>query len=343
MNFISDNANGADPRILDALTKANSGAVLSYGGDPGTARLQARFGALFGRAVTSFPVVSGTAANALALATLTPPHGLIFCHARSHIMMAECGAVEFHSHGARLVGVEGENCKIDARALAAAIDAVPRNFAHSMQPATVTLSQSTELGTVYAPAEVRAIADICHARGLKLHMDGARFANALAYLDVAPAQASWECGVDVLSFGASKGGALAAEAVIFFDAPDASDFMYRRKKAGHLISKMRFVSAQLEAYVEDGLWLGNAAHANAMAAQLAQGLKNAPDVRLTAPVQTNMVFADIPTALAMRLREGGAIFHDWGSTGKDRVTIRLVTSFATPQTDVAKVIELAGG
>jgi threonine aldolase len=343
MNFISDNAYGAHPRMLEALGRANVGAPLSYGADPHTAQLQTRFGALFGRDVASFPVVSGTAANALALATLTPPHGLIFCHALSHIMVAECGAVEFHTHGARLVGIEGENCKIDPDALIAAIDAVPRNFAHSMQPATVSLSQPTELGTVYELDEVRAIAAICAARGLKLHMDGARFAGALVRLGATAAQASWECGVDVLSLGASKGGALAAEAVIFFNAGDAGDFIYRRKKAGHLISKMRFVSAQLETYVADDLWLENAGRANALAAQLAQGLDALPDVRLIAPVQVNMVFAGISVALASRLRAGGAIFHDWRAAENGRVLARLVTSFATPEADVTKFLDLVKG
>lgn len=343
MNFASDNAYGALPQVLDALVRANAGAVKSYGADPLTEQLPARFAELFGRDVAVFPVVTGTAANALALAVLTPPHGAVFCHAQSHIMDSECGAPEFYSHGAKLIGVAGEDGKLTLDAVTAAIDAVPRGFVHSSQPFLVSLSQPTEMGTVYSLAEIRAIADACHIRGLKLHMDGARFACALDSLKASPAEATWQCGVDVLSFGASKGGTLGAEAVVFFDPAEARDFEYRRKAGGHLVSKMRFVSAQLHAYVEGGLWLEAAGRANALAQTLAAGLRAVSSVSIVGPVETNMVFAQMPVALAARLRAAGAIFYDWRPPQDGRVLVRLATSFATPPGAVAKFLEIAKG
>ena len=207
----------------------------------------------------------------------------------------------------------------------------------------MSLSQPTELGTVYALEELRAIAGACHARGVKLHLDGARFGNALAALNATPADATWKVGVDALSFGASKGGTLGAEAVVFFDPADAADFEYRRKKGGHLISKMRFVSTQLEAYVRDGLWLEAAARANALAARLGEGLRALDSITIAVPVQTNMVFADMPVEMAERLRGAGAIFYDWKPPANGRVLARLATSFATPQEDVAKFLTIAKG
>jgi threonine aldolase len=341
MNFASDNAWGALPQVMEALARANAGAATPYGTDAITQGLTARFSALFERDVAVFPVATGTAANALALATLTPPHGAILCHAESHIAEHECGAPEFYAHSAKLVGLHGENGKLALETITKAIDAIPRGFVHTSQPFCVSLSQPTELGTVYSLDEVRAIADAVHARGLKLHLDGARFGNALAALDATPAQATWQAGVDVLSFGASKGGTLGAEAVVFFHPADAADFEYRRKKGGHLISKMRFVSAQLEAFLEDGLWLKAAARANALAAKLAEGLKALNSVTITVPVQTNMVFAEMPVETAQRLRDAGAIFYDWKPPAGGRVLNRLATSFATPQEDVAKFLEIA--
>ncbi len=343
MNFASDNAYGALPQVLDALLRANDGAVKPYGADPFTHDLTARFSALFAREVAIYPVVTGTAANALALACFTPPHGAVFCHAQSHIMDSECGAPEFYSHGAKLIGIEGADGKLSLEAITAAIDAVPRGFVHTSQPFMVSLSQPTEMGTVYSLAEITAIAEACHARGLKLHLDGARFACALDALKARPAEATWQCGVDVLSFGASKGGTIGAEAVVFFDPADARDFEYRRKAGGHLVSKMRFVSAQLHAFVADGLWLDAAARANGLAQTLAAGLKDLDGIRIVGAVQTNMVFAQMPIALAARLRDAGAIFYDWTPPRDGRVLVRLATSFATPQGDVAKFIQIAKG
>lgn len=343
MNFASDNGYGALPQVMAALVRANDGTARSYGADPITRDLTASFARLFERELAAFPVATGTAANALALATLTPPHGAIFCHQDSHIMVHECGAPEFFAHSAKLTGLAGAEGKIALDALTAALDGTAWGDVHSAQPAALSLSQPTELGTLYSLDEVRAIATACHRRGLKVHMDGARFGNALAAMGVSPAQATWECGVDVLSFGASKGGTLGAEAVIFFDPALAGDFEYRRKKGGHLMSKMRFVSAQLAAFLEGGLWLEAAARANGLAQRLAQGLAALPDVRLAAPVQTNMVFAEMPEAMAARLRAAGAYFHDWEPPRDGRLTARLALSFATPEEDVARFLEIAAG
>ena len=216
---------------------------------------------------------------------------------------------------------------------------MPRGFVHSVQPAAISLSQPTELGTLYTCKEIAAIAALAHEEGLKLHVDGARFGNALAALGTTPADASWRCGIDVLSFGASKGGALAAEAVVFFDPCEARDFEYRRKKAGHLVSKMRFISAQLVAYIDKTLWLDSAARANALAARFGEGLK-ARGIALLAPVQTNMVFAALSAKQCERLRTAGAQFYDGLPVGEGKSGTRLVTSFATPEADVTEFLAL---
>jgi len=343
MNFTSDNCYGASPEILAAVANANSGSDSSYGDDAITARLKALFSDVFERQVAVFPVISGTAANALSLATIVPPHGAVICHAQSHIEVDECGAVEFFSHGAKIIGLESEDGKLAPASIEAALARLPKGSVHSSQAAAVSITQSTEFGTVYRPTEIGAIADLARRHGLKLHMDGARFANALACLDCAPADLTWRAGVDVMSFGATKNGALGAEAVIFFNPDDVRDFEYRRKKSGHLISKMRFVSAQLDAYLAHGRWLTNAAHANALATRLAEGLAGASGVEIAHPVEANAVFAHIPDAAARRLRAAGAKFYDWKPSQRGRTLIRLVTSFATPEEDVANFIKSVRG
>ena len=337
MNFTSDNCTGAAPEILAALTSANDGAEPSYGDDAVTTRLEARFAQVFERAVRVYPVISGTAANALALASLVPPHGAILCHETSHIVVDECGAPEFFTHGAKTVGIPGADGKIAPGAIETALKRFQKGDVHHLQPMAVSITQATELGTVYTPDEIAGIAGVARAHGMKLHMDGARFANALAHLGCTPAELSWRAGVDALSFGATKNGALGAEAVLFFDRDAAGDFAYRRKKSGHLISKMRFVSAQLEACLKDGLWLRNAERANRLAERLAQGFAVAP----AHPVEANMVFLSLPDATVARLRAAGARFYDWGPPKDGRTLIRLVASFATPDEDVAKLIEAA--
>ena len=343
MNFTSDNCYGASPEILAAVAAANGGSAPSYGDDPVTARLQARFAEIFERDVAMFPVISGTSANALSLATLVPPHGAVVCHAQSHIAVDECGAVEQSTHGARLIGVNGENGRLTPVAIEAALAPIHRGDVHHAQPSAISITQATEFGTVYRADEIAAIAEVARAHGMKLHMDGARFANALAALGCAPADMTWRAGVDALSFGATKNGALGAEAVLFFNPGDAADFAYRRKKSGHLMSKMRFVSAQLEAYLGDGLWLKNARRANAQAQRLADGISGAAGAEIACPVESNAVFAFLPDHTVARLREAGAQFYDWMPPKDGRTLTRLVTSFATPDEDVANFIAIARG
>lgn len=343
MNFRSDNCYGVAPEIADAVQAANHGTDSSYGDDAITARLQTRFSEIFERDVHVYPVISGTAANALALATLVPSHGAVLCHAASHIAVDECGAVEFFTHGAKLVGLEGADGKLTPALAEAALARFEKGSVHHPQPSAISITQATEFGTVYRREEIAALSGVARANGMKLHMDGARFANALAALGCAPADITWRAGVDVLSFGATKNGAMGAEAVVFFAEDDVRHFEYRRKKSGHLMSKMRFVSAQLEAYLHNGLWLKLATSANACAAQLAEGLAGVPGARLAYLAQANEVLVRVPDETAARLRKAGAVFYDWEPPNAGSTLIRLVTSFATPQEDVANFIRIAKG
>ena len=341
MNFTSDNTYGATPEILAAVTAAAAGAVPSYGDDPLTGELGATMSQLFAREVAAYPVITGTAANALALSTLCPPHGAILCHAEAHSAVDECGAPEFYSHGAKLVTIEGVGGKLTPDAIEAALKHFQVGVVHHAQPAVVSITQATEFGTVYTPNEVSEIAAVAKKHRLKLHMDGARFANALVRLGRSPADATWKLGVDALSFGATKNGALCAEAVVFFDKADVRDFEYRRKKGGHLLSKMRFVSAQLTAYVEDDRWLKTAARANALTERMAQSLARVEGAEIAYPVEANAIFAYLPDAVVKRLRKGGARFYDWRPSANGRTLVRLVLSFATPDEDVDRFLDIA--
>lgn len=345
MDFTSDNAAGAAPGILEALARENDGTAASYGADAVTAGLAGRFSAIFEHEVAVFPVVTGTAANALALAALTPPHGAVMCHELAHVHVDECGAPEMFSGGAKLVPLSGPGAKIDPAALVAALAALPAGIVHHVQPAALTVTQSTELGAVYTPDEIGALVEIARGRGLRVHMDGARFANAVAALGLAPAEITWKAGIDILSFGATKNGALAAEAVIVFDPELARDLAFRRKRAGHLLSKMRFLSAQLAAYLEDGLWLRLAAHANSMAARLGAGLAVLPGATLHLAPQANEIFVRLQMDTIARLKTGGARFHPWPMPGDDAQarTVRLVTSFQSQPSEIDAFLALARG
>ena len=339
MNFASDNTAGAAPEIMAALARANDGHAVSYGGDETTARLKTRFAEIFERDVEVFPVVTGTAANALSIAAIAPPYGAVICHELSHIHLDECGAPEMFSGGSKLLPVGGAGGKIDPREVQAVLDAYPAGVVHHVQPAALSLTQSTELGAVYTADEIAVLSQVARARGLHLHIDGARFANAVASLGATPASLTWKAGVDIMSFGATKNGALAAEAVIVFNRDIGSDLAFRRKRAGHLLSKMRFVSAQLEAYLEDDLWLRLAAHANRMTARLAEGLA-AAGAEISVIPQANEIFPRLPVALVERLRAAGARFHPWPMAGddEDARTIRLVTSFQTTDEEVRRFL-----
>jgi threonine aldolase len=334
VNFNSDNVVGASPEIMAALAAANADAVASYGDDPITARVEAAFRRLFERDVAVFPVATGTAANALSLAACVPPWGVIYCHRDAHIACDECGAPEFYAGGAKLALLDGAAAKLDPAVLAAALETSGQGVVHHAQPAAVSVSQATEAGAVYRPDELATLAQIAHARGLTLHVDGARFANALVTLGCSPAEATWRAGVDVLSFGATKNGALAAEAIVVFAPALAATIAFRRKRAGHLFSKLRFLSAQLEAYLADDLWLANARHANAMAARAAAGLARLANqgVALVHPVEANELFVRLPEAVGQGLTADGFLFHGWGAPADG--VIRLVTAWCTEPADI---------
>jgi threonine aldolase len=341
-NFSSDHVAPACDAIMAAVNKANDGFVTSYGGDDLTAKLQSVTSDLFEKQVTVFPVTSGTAANALALSQIVPAFGAIYCYEAAHIVTDESGAPGFFTGGAQLVGFPAADGRIRPEQLTKAVAYAEDLGIHHVKPGAVTLTQATEWGTVYSLAEISAISEVAKKYELPVHMDGARFANALVHLGCTPAEATWKCGVDVLSLGATKNGALGAEAVVFFDPAMARDFERRRKRAGHLMSKLRFLSAQLNAYFKKGLWLENARHANAMATRLAQGLKTVPGARLLHPVDANEIFVALPEATASGLETQGFKFYRWPLHIADSgITIRLVTCYATSSADVDAFIAAA--
>jgi threonine aldolase len=341
MTLISDNAVGVAPEIMSALVEANRGASMPYGADDWTRRVERKMAEIFEHEVRVFPVVTGTAANALSIATLAPPYGSIYAHEEAHVMADECGAPELFSGGAKLRPMPGAHGKLTAETLDRALARDATGDVHQVVPAAISVTQATEAGTVYKPAELQSIAEVAHRHKVRLHMDGARFANAMAFLNVPARQVTWEAGIDVLSFGASKGGCMAAEAVVIFDPALAAHFGHRRMRGGHLVSKMRFVSAQLEAYVTDGLWLKLARHANAMAQRLAQGITAAlprlPGAKLLHPVEANELFVQLPAETIAGLREAGFAFYDWPAEAG--AGIRLVTAFNTDAAYVEQFVK----
>jgi threonine aldolase len=341
MYFASDNTAGIAPEILAAIGKANSGYALGYGNDAWTARVERRFAEIFEREVAVFLVPTGTVANALAIAHMAPPWGAVLCHAESHIATDECGAPEFFGGGLKLIGLRGEGAKVSAETLRAALERGQWGGPHHVSPGVLSLSQATECGTVYRVAETKELAEIAHKHRMTVHMDGARLGNALARMNVSPAEMTWKAGVDALSFGATKGGAMGAEAVIFFDAKRGAEMQSRRKRGGGLASKHRFIAAQMEAFLADDLWMRLARHANAMADALAAGLTEA-GCKPVWPVEANEVFAPITTQMDKRLKAAGAMYYPWPGEGlpKDRILVRLVTSFQTTKDDVDKFLSL---
>ncbi|WP_066799346.1 threonine aldolase family protein [Sphingomonas soli] len=314
MRFFSDNAAPVCPPVLAALGEVN---VLdtAYDGDRWSQRLDGRFSELFGTEVRALWVATGTAANSLALAALCPPHGGVVCHSEAHINVDECGAPEFYTHGAKLLAGNGAGAKLTPDAIRAVIDPIRRDV-HQVQPHAISITQATEYGLVYSPAEVAAIGALAKERGLGLHMDGARFANAVAHLGCAPADMTWKAGVDALSFGFVKNGGMNAEALIFFKPELADATLYRRKRAGLLSSKGRYSAAQLLAMLEGDLWLANARAANAGAKLLAE----AAGERLVHPVEANEVFLRVTAEEAAGLRALGFDFYDWG-VGEARLVV----------------------
>lgn len=328
MRFFSDNAAPACPQVVAALAQANVQDT-AYDGDRWTAQLDARFSALFETDVAVLWVPTGTAANCLALAALCPPYGGVVCHREAHIQADEAGAPEFFTHGAKLLLAEGAGAKLTPDAIRAVIDPI-RPGVHWVQPHAISITNATEYGLVYTPAEVTAIGSLARERGLKLHMDGARFANAVAHLGCSPADVTWRAGVAALSFGFIKNGGLGAEALIFFDPDLAEASRIRRKRAGHLQSKGRFLAVQLLAMLDDDLWLRNARAANAGAALLAQAARG----RLVHEVESNGVFLRVTPEEAASLRAQGFDFYDWG-VGE----ARLMVSWDQAEADIRPLAE----
>ena len=334
MWFTSDNASGAAPEIMAAVARANDGYARSYGADALMDKVRDQLRDLFEAPEAAvFLVTTGTVANALSLALLTPPWGAVFCHTQAHIAEDECGAPEFYTSGAKLVLVGGAQGRMEPEALEAAILRAKGAGVHGVQPGAVSITNVTEAGTVHSVAEVAALAAVAKAHGLPVHLDGARFANALVATGATAAEMTWKAGVDVLSFGGTKNGCLGVEAVVIFDPAKAWEFELRRKRAGHLMSKHRYLSAQMTAYLEDGLWLKLAAHANAMGARLARGLAQMPEVDLVHPVEANILFPEWPEGTHARLEAAGAMYYPYPAPmGRERA--RLVASWSTTEADV---------
>ncbi|QYH34558.1 low specificity L-threonine aldolase [Salinibacterium sp. M195] len=339
--YLSDNAAGASPQILDAVVAASAGPSTPYGNDPLTAQMRAKMADAFECQLDVFPVGTGSAANGIGLAALTRPWGSILAHADSHIHNDEAGAPEFFTDGSKIVLLGGDHSKIDPDELRAAVK-VGVGDVHSVQASVLSLTQVTETGSVYSIDELRELTSIAREAGLRVHMDGARFANALIALDVSPAEMTWKLGVDILSFGATKNGALTADAIVCFDPTLATELSFRHKRGGQLTSKMRFQSAQLDAYLTDDLWLDNARQSNAMAARLRAGIMDVAGVTVTSEPGSNILFALFPDELSAALLERGFGFYtDMGQHGM----VRIVVSFVHVEEDIdafiAAIRELA--
>ena len=330
----SDNAAGVAPEILAAIEAANVGSALAYGDDDLTAGLHDVVREVFEHpSARVFPVTSGTAANALSLSSLTPPWGAVLCHPTAHIITAEGGSTSLLGAGAVMQGVDGEHALIDPDRLRARLDATRWGDPHESQPSVLSLTVPSDDGTLYQPEQIAALVEIARASGLKVHVDGARVANAVAAHGCSPADLTWRAGVDVLSLGAIKNGALGADAIVAFDDEAAEQLVYRTKRSGHVTSKMRFQSAQLTAYLTDGLWLRLAAHANQRMAELAAGLTSLADdgVRLLERVDVNMAFVGLPAAAADALPDAGILCYRMTDT-----SVRLVTSWQTTTDEVVE-------
>ncbi|NUB44417.1 low specificity L-threonine aldolase [Fertoebacter nigrum] len=341
MFFASDNASPVPPQVMAALAEANQGYAMPYGNDPIMARVRARIRAIFEAPEAAvYLVATGTAANSLSLAIACPPWGAVFCHRQAHIEADECGAPEFYTGGAKLVLVDGAEGRMTPGALAAAI-ARTGGSVHGVQRGAVSITNATEAGTVYAPAAVAALT--AAAGGLPCHMDGARFANALVASGATPAEMTWRAGIDILSFGGTKNGLLGVEAVVIFDPAKAWEFELRRKRAGHLFSKHRYLSAQMLAYLSDDLWLTLARDANAMAQRMAAGLA-AAGVTCDHPVEANILFPRLPRAAHDRLHAAGAAYYPMEALTDDRPALaRLVCSWSTTEAEVDAFLALVSG
>jgi threonine aldolase len=348
MNFASDNGAGVAPEILRAIAAAAATNAPAYGADDYSLRAEARLNEIFERPVTAFLVATGTGANALALSAIAKPWEAIFCHEESHIHDDECGAPEFFTGGGKLVGIPGESGKITPAALTETLARFPRGLVKAPQPGALSLSQATEAGTIYSLDEIAALSRLAHEAGMSAHMDGARFANALLNAGASPADMTWRAGIDVLSFGATKNGALACEAVVFFKPELATSFAYLRKRGGHTLSKGKFLGAQMEAYLNGDLWLRLAAGANASAERLMDGLVALPGVRQAWPLQANEAFVVAPEAMVKAWREAGARIYEWSTRALSperapragEALLRLVASFETSAEEIDRFLAI---
>ncbi|MBC8513907.1 MAG: low specificity L-threonine aldolase [Candidatus Thioglobus sp.] len=332
--FASDNVTSACPEVMDAVIAANSGIAGSYGDDEWSLALKNKLSEIFETEVEVFLAVTGTASNALALSALAPVFGKIYCHELSHINTDECGAPELFTGGAKLIPMRSSNGRIDATDLAETIRG--SGNVHVTQPSVVSVTMSCETGTVYQLDEIKAISKIAHDNKMSVHMDGARFANALVSLDVSPAEMTWKSGVDVLTLGGTKNGCLAAEAVVFFKPQMVGNFPFLHKRSGQLLSKMRFISSQLEAYLTGDVWLRNARHANAMAKILSEGLDSFANIKLAYPTQSNEVFVHLPRDVIDYLNSSGYEINEEELDGK---AVRFVTAWNSELKDINDLLD----
>ena len=329
----SDNAAGAAPQIMSAIAAANVGSALAYGADDWTSQLRDKVREVFEHPEAEvFPVISGTAANSLALAALCPPWGAVLCHETAHILQSECGATSMFGAGAVMRGVGGDNFRIEPDKLREALDATRWGDPHHSQPSVLSLTVPSDHGTVYTPAQIADLVAVARERGLRAHLDGARVANAIAAVGCTPAEITWRAGIDALSLGAMKNGALSTDAIVCFDPRISEQLVYRVKRAGHVASKMRFQSVQLTAYLTDDVWLRLAGHSNAAMSRLAAGLRSL-DVEFLNEPDVNMLFARLDPAAADRMADAGLLFYRMSDD-----TIRLVTSFQTTDDDVDEAL-----
>lgn len=346
MNFASDNTGPVHPRVMDALVRANDGFALPYGADDLTGQVTDRLRALFDAPDAAvYLVATGTAANALILSSLCSPWESVFCAQVAHIVEDECGAPDFYMGGGRLIPLPHRAGKIAPGDLETAIAGEGSRGVHGVQPGALSLTQATEKGTVYSLDELRALTDIAKRHGLRTHLDGARFANALVSLGCSPADMTWKAGIDAVAFGGTKNGLMGVEAVILFTPDKAWEFELRRKRAAHLFSKHRYLAAQMLAYLTDDLWLDMARTANARCQKLAAGLRDVPGARLLYPPQANIIFAEWHKSGHDRLRAAGAVYYPWPSGGSDPdlMQARLVCDWSGSDADIDRFVDILRG